>query len=38
MTQVDQSLRVLKLQPTASEGACIDLMMTNICVVRAEIS
>ena len=38
MTQVDQSLRVLRFQSTASDGACIDLMMTNICVVRAEIS
>ena len=38
MTQVDQSLRVLGFQSTALEGACIDLMMTNICVVRDEIS
>ena len=36
MTQVDQSLRMLKFSDHC--GACIDLMMTNICVVRAEIS
>ena len=38
MTQVEQFLRMPRFQSTALDGACIDLMMTDICVVRAEIS